>query len=718
MPELVNVGGQNRDGQLKDFGRLVHGRRVLDWYASRAIAHRLLAFVHPACESEATFAIITLATFRRHAENDGALGLRRNPVAKSETPKMNTNQTRFTFFRRRAFATLRINCVLLLLALTLPAMAGSFRFAWLSDTHVGSETAADDLRAAVRDINALPDVAFVVISGDITEYGSLAQLTLTKEILKELKPPLRLIPGNHDTKWSESGATDFPRLFGSDRFVFDHSGVRFIGLHQGPLMKMGDGHFAPQDVRWLDETLAKLRDKRQPVVFITHYPLGNGIANWFEVLDRLKKVNTQVALVGHGHGNRKLNFEGLPGVMGRSNLRAKNPAGGFTLVDVRDGTMRFAEHTHGTPGATEWHSLTLAPRDFTKSTNTYPRPDFSINGVYSNVKRRWEQVTGWTIASTPAVLQNLAIVGDASGTVRAFALDTGNVRWNFKTAHAVYSTPDAAGDHVVFASADTCVYALKIANGRQIWKFKTARPIVASPRIDGGVVFIGSSEGKFRALNLATGRPVWEFNDVQGFVETRPLVHEGKVIFGSWGGWLYALDAETGTLAWKWKGDKPGALLSPAACWPVAAAGKVFIVAPDRKMTALDAKTGEQVWRTGDYAVRESIGLSEDGQRLYVRAMNDFFHAFATASAGPKKLWATNPGFGYDINSAMLAEKDGVVFYGTKNGVVFALDGETGAIRWQHTLGVGVVNTLVPLSANAVLATDFDGRIAVLEADY
>ena len=35
-------------------------------------------------------------------------------------------------------------------------------------------------------------------------------------------------------------------------------------------MKMGDGHFAPQDVLWLDETLAQVGG--QPVIFVTHYP--------------------------------------------------------------------------------------------------------------------------------------------------------------------------------------------------------------------------------------------------------------------------------------------------------------------------------------------------------------------------------------------------------------------------------------------------------------
>src|SRR5258708_5097701 len=114
----------------------------------------------------------------------------------------------------------------------------SFRFVLLSDTHVGSTSGEEDLRLAVRDINSITGLSFVVLSGDVTEYGSREQLQLAKQILDGVKIPCHVIPGNHDTKWSESGATDFPRLWKADRFVFEHGGFTFIGMHEGPVMKM------------------------------------------------------------------------------------------------------------------------------------------------------------------------------------------------------------------------------------------------------------------------------------------------------------------------------------------------------------------------------------------------------------------------------------------------------------------------------------------------
>ena len=604
----------------------------------------------------------------------------------------------------------------LLAPLVLLAEPAPFRFAWLSDTHVGSTTGEQDLRAAVRDLNSMTGLSFVVISGDVTEYGSREQLRLAKEILDGLKIPLHIEPGNHDTKWSESGATDFARIWPADRFVFDYGGYTFIGMHQGPLMKMADGHWAPQDVRWLEETLKKLPNQEQAIIFVTHYPVDEGIANWYVVLDLLKKYNVQAILCGHGHANGKYLFEGVPGVMGRSNLRVTAPVGAFNIVEIDDGTMTISEHPIGQQTKPAWHKVALKKHDYASDTNQYPRPDYKVNARYPNVRVAWSFDTGNTIASTPAIWKDLAIVGDASGVVYALALNSGSVRWKFKAQNAVYSTPEASGDLVVVASTDGNVYALKAETGKEAWRFASERPIVASPRIGDGLVYLGSSEGKFRALDLVTGKLVWEFDGVGGFIETKPLIYDGKVIFGAWDEHLYALDAKTGKLAWKWKGDRQGTLLSPAACWPIAAKGKVFIVAPDRKMTAIDARTGEQIWRTGAYVVRESIGLSEDQTRFYVRAMNDFFYAFSTAASHPDKVWELNAGFGYDINSAMLVEKDGVVFYGTKNGLLFALDAKTGAIKWEHKLDNGVMNTVVALSSSKVLVTNFDGKVALIEA--
>ena len=61
----------------------------------------------------------------------------------------------------------------LAMCLSLWAQDKKITFAVLSDTHLGSFAyALDDLEKAIADINANPDIDLVIISGDITEFGT------------------------------------------------------------------------------------------------------------------------------------------------------------------------------------------------------------------------------------------------------------------------------------------------------------------------------------------------------------------------------------------------------------------------------------------------------------------------------------------------------------------------------------------------------------------
>jgi outer membrane protein assembly factor BamB len=587
-----------------------------------------------------------------------------------------------------------------LLPFTAPADTGPLRFVWLSDTLVGSPTGEADLRASVHDINSLNGYSFVIVSGDVTESGSHAQLLLAKSILDGLQIPCHVIPGYHDCATSESGATEFGRIWGSDRFVFDAGGFCFIGLTGGPVMQMGDGHFAPQDVRWLKATLAGL-PKGQPVLFVTHDPVDDRIDNWFTVLDELKKFNTQAILAGQGSPDEKTNFEGVPVVTGRS---------GYSLVEMANNVMTI---TGREPGR---DAVTLQKHDYAAPTNHWPRPDFSVNSKYPDVSEKWQFDARWTMASSPAVATGRVFAGDGAGIMRALSLKTGAPEWEFTAGGPIYSTPAVGRHRVVFASTDGSVYAVRTFSGSKVWQFKTPKPIVTSPVIFSNMVYIGAGDGKFRALGLTSGKLKWEFPGVGGFVQARPLYCNGKIIFGAWDGSLYALNATNGQLLWKWPDENSGdgrVTYSPAAAWSAAADQKLFVAAPVRLMTALDMATGHEIWRIGGWRVSGSIGLSDDGSRFYARATAiGAILAFATDTDPPGKLWETDAHFGGDFNSSMLVEKQGVLYCGTKNGLLLAIDPRSGTLLWEHKLGVTVLNTVVPLEgANEVLVSDADGKI-------
>lgn len=592
----------------------------------------------------------------------------------------------------------------------------TFRFAFISDTHIGSPngSAEEDLRRTVRDINGMTDIAFVVLTGDITELGTNEELQLAKQILDSLKVPWYIIPGNHDTGWSESGGVMFSTVFGYDKFSFEHNGIRFLGCASGPYVRMGDGHIPRDAVNWLDVELKKL-NPGQPIIFLNHYPMDNGLDNWYEVTDRLKKHNTWAILCGHGHRNKAMNFEDIPGVMGRSNLRAKATLGGYNLVDIREDSIVFTERKPGVAIVKPWTAVKIESKKY-DGNKKFPRPDYSINQQYNRTIAAWTYSSEANIISTPAVADGKVFVGNQNGVMTCFTLKEGKEVWKFITKGAIFSSPAVSKNFIVFGSGHGYVIALDTKKGKLKWQYKAGAAVLGSPIIIGDTVFIGGSDNSFVALNINDGKVIWKFNGLDGPVVSTPLLFNDKIIFGAWDKNLYALNSTTGELLWKWNNGSSILNYSPASCIPVAFDGVVYIVAPDRYISAIDVETGKTLWRNNDAAVRESIGISANGKWIYGKTMQDTIVAYATSREKQSALWKMHVGFGYEHVPSMLIEKDGTLFFGTKNGVVYSIDPFKQKINWAYKIDNSMVNTVKVIDTSKLVVSTMDGKIVFLNS--
>jgi len=97
--------------------------------------------------------------------------------------------------------------------------------------------------------------------------------------------------------------------------------------------------------------------------------------------------------------------------------------------------------------------------------------------------------------------------------------------------------------------------------------------------------------------------------------EAAPIVVGGIMFLSGWDGWVWALDAKTGTEIWRYKHATPFDV--SLCCGNVnrgvaVAKGKVFTVTPNAHVLALDATTGKRVWdRTyGDVRAGESATVA------------------------------------------------------------------------------------------------------------
>ena len=151
--------------------------------------------------------------------------------------------------------------------------------------------------------------------------------------------------------------------------------------------------------------------------------------------------------------------------------------------------------------------------------------------------------------------------------------------------------------------------------------------------------------------NIANLEPVWTFSTgVLGGHESPPIVNDGVMFVTTPGNLLYAIDAASGDLLWRYQHDLPQTYIAfHRTNRGVALYGdKVYMATLDARVVALDAATGEKIW---DTAVQDNY-------------------------------------FGYYITTAPLAV-DGKIMVGTSGGelgirgFVVALDSETGEEAWR-----------------------------------
>jgi len=278
------------------------------------------------------------------------------------------------------------------------------------------------------------------------------------------------------------------------------------------------------------------------------------------------------------------------------------------------------------------------------------------------------------------------------------------VAWKFKTGGRVLSSPAVSGDLVFVGSADGHLYAIDRATGAQRWRFATQGAVNSSPAVHDGVVYVSSLDGKVYAVDAASGNPRWSFATggerrytapgIHGAIPrtermpdpfdvflSSPAVANGTIYIGSGDQHVYALDAATGAMKWKFAtGDVVHA--SPAV-----ARGVVYIGSWDRNLYALDAATGRERWRytTGnDTVIYNQVGIASSaavaGGTVFVGGRDGHFHAVDETTGALR--WKHNNRGGWTIGSP--AVRDGIVYFATSDGRRFkALDAASGAVRFD-----------------------------------
>jgi outer membrane protein assembly factor BamB len=133
-------------------------------------------------------------------------------------------------------------------------------------------------------------------------------------------------------------------------------------------------------------------------------------------------------------------------------------------------------------------------------------------------------------------------------------------------------------------------------------------------------------------------------------------------------------------------------------------------------MTALNAKTGEVIWRKQmeGIRVRESMGLSADGSLVYVKTMDGELLGISTTAADMEIAWRSKLQLPYELTPSAIVANGESVLVPNHNGLVSSVNAKSGEVEWQHKISNAMVNPILPIGKNKVLVSSMDGKIVYL----
>ena len=561
----------------------------------------------------------------------------------------------------------------------LPLNVFAERFAIVSDTHVSpGNTNEQQLRLAVEEINK-SDVSLVIVSGDITNEGSDAELHNVKAIIDQITKPTFTIPGNHENNWSQSAGKTFIDLWKSDRFVTETDSLIIVGVNCGPYMKMGDGHIKQEDLIWLDTTLSERTSAtNKKVLSICHYPINPDLDNYADYVALLQRYPVVTHICGHYHTFKHYNTGGIDGLICRS--LSMNDSFGYSILDVTGDSIHLYDKQLGKqpqlmyayPINTTFTAVESA------DTTEYSLPD--------NVKIDLVLRDNASIFTRVGIDNENIYTGNSLGYVKATDKVTGKTRWEYQAGTSLFSRPAVTDDAVIVPTSDCRLLWLDKETGQLLHEYQADGPYVADGIVIGDTLLQGGYK-KFQAWNTVTKSLLWENDSLNNYCQAAPTTDGENVVFGAWDTYLRNLNATTGFTKWKWNNGSKNTLFSPGNCVPVITNGKVIIVAPDRYMTAFDLTTGRQLWRNNDFKYRESLGVSEDGTRVYAKTMDGQIVAVSTTDNEFKLLWNVDAGLGYEHAPCIVLEANGTIYVGSRRGIMVAIDAATHQVIYTYRLG-------------------------------
>ncbi len=193
--------------------------------------------------------------------------------------------------------------------------------------------------------------------------------------------------------------------------------------------------------------------------------------------------------------------------------------------------------------------------------------------------------------------------------------------------------------------------------------------------------------GVFESAQVPTLKVLkWKFR-TGGKVVSSPAVAGGVLFVGSSDHFLYALNTADGSQRWKFKTG--GAVTSS----PAIDGGLVYFGSRDGQFYAVDTTNGELRWKFATLGERRFTAPGIHGMQPRTETMPDPYDVF--------------------LSSPVIS--GGVVYFGSGDNNVYALDAKNGAVKWTYKTG-DVVHASPAVANGTVYIGSWDRNLYALDA--
>lgn len=216
------------------------------------------------------------------------------------------------------------------------------KIALIGDTQIDYENTGELVAA----INKIPDIDFVIHTGDITDHGVFQEFKWAASHLKRLHAPFLAVVGNHDVV--AKGKSVYLQMFGNTDFSFVYGRTRFIFFDSNS-REYEFGGLIP-NLGWLQQEMQVQEDSLfSQVVLVSHVPYFDGdfdpaLRDPFTHL--LNTTNRSIPILaslnGHQHDGFEVSTPECPVIHlapGSANRRT------FMIATIKGGELTYEKRT-------------------------------------------------------------------------------------------------------------------------------------------------------------------------------------------------------------------------------------------------------------------------------------------------------------------------------------------------------------------------------------